>query len=289
MKAHLRRIALATALALIPLASCHRAARAPDTPRQFPGVTSQDVTFYAPSLARNVTYRVYLPAIRGAQKLPVVYLLHGGGGDYRDWSLDSSAGQYAAQGFILVMPDGALSYWVNAAMAPKDRYGDFLTSDLIHDVEERFSAIPDRSGRAIVGISMGGYAAVRLALTRPELFAFAGAISPAIHVPTMRFSWRRFWQSVRLRRVFGPDGSPTRQAGDVFQELNSADPGATPYLYITAGTRDPMVDQIRRLSTALDPRGFHHELRILPGGHDWHEWNAQIPGCFSKLIETINK
>jgi putative tributyrin esterase len=289
MKAHLRRIALATALALIPLASCHRNARVPDTPRQFPGVVLQDVTFYSPSLARNVTYRVYLPAIRGAQKLPVVYLLHGGGGDYRDWSLDSDAGQYAAQGFILVMPDGALSYWVNAAMASKDRYGDFLTSDLIHDVEERFSAIPDRSGRAIVGISMGGYAAVRLALTRPELFAFAGAISPAIHVPTMRFSWRRFWQSVRLRRVFGPDQSPTRQAGDVFQELKIADPAATPYLYITAGTRDPMVDQIRRLSTALDRRGFHHELRILPGGHDWNEWNAQIPGCFSKLIETINK
>ncbi len=236
-----------------------------------------------------MTYRVYRPASIGTRKLPVVYLLHGGGGDYRDWSLDSDAGRYAANGLILVMPEGGLSYWVNAALAPKDRYGDYFTGDLIHDVEERFPAIRNRSGRAVIGISMGGYAAVSLALTRPELFSFAGAISPAVHVPTMHFSWHRFWQSVRLRRVFGPEGSSTRRAADVFQTVGTAGPAVTPYLYLTAGDRDPMVEQIRHLAGLLRQRGFAYELHTMPGGHDWTEWDAQIPGCFAKLMETVKQ
>ena len=283
MKAYLRFVIVA----VIALTGCHGNDAPLDSPREFPGVTEQDVTFYSRSLARNMTYRVYLPANSGTGKLPVVYLLHGGGGNYRDWSIYSNAGQYAARGLILVMPEGALSYWVNAAMSPKDRYGDYLTSDLIHDVEERFRAKRDRSGRAVIGISMGGYAAARLALTRPELFIFVGAISPAIHIPTLRFSWHRFWQSVRLRRVFGPDGSSSRRAADVFPMAEASDPATTPFLYVTAGDHDPMVDRIRRFAGLLQGRGYASEFHEMPGGHDWSEWNAQIPGCFEKLTETL--
>ncbi len=273
---------------LVVVAGCRGGTRVVDAPRRFPGVAEQDVTFYSVALARKMTYRVYLPLNRGLGKLPAVYLLHGGGGDYRDWSLYSNVGQYAAQGFAVVMPEGKLSYWINAALTPRERYGDYLTNDLIQDVEQRFPVLTNRSGRAVIGISMGGYAAVKLALTRPELFSFAGAISPAVHVPTMRFNWRRFWQSVRLRHVFGPDGSPSRREADVLQEAISADPAMTPYLYITAGERNPMRDQIRHLVQILEKRGFASEFHIMPGGHDWNEWNAQIPGCFGKLMDVMS-
>jgi poly(3-hydroxybutyrate) depolymerase len=174
---------------LILLAGCHsRQTDAPDHPQKFPGVAMQDVTFRSTALGRQMTYRVYLPEDASTgKKLPVVFLLHGGGGSFRDWSNNSNIGGYAARGLILVMPEGELSYWINAALAPQDRFGDYLTDDLIADVEQRFPAARERSQRAIVGISMGGFAAVNLALTRPELFGFAGAISPAIHIPSMRF------------------------------------------------------------------------------------------------------
>lgn len=272
---------------VISLFGCHGSSSLRDSPRRFPGVAEQDVTFYSRSLARNMTYRVYLPTDSSSRKLPVVYLLHGGGGGYRDWSIYSDAGRYAARGLILVMPEGALSYWVNAALLPKDRYGDYLTTDLIHDVEDRYPAMTDRSARAVIGISMGGYASIRLALTRPELFVFAGAISPAIHIPTLRFSWHRFSQSVRLRRVFGPDGSSSRREADVFPMAEANDPATTPFLYLTAGDRDPMVDRIRRFAGLLQKRGYAYEFREMPGGHDWSEWNAQIPGCFGKLMEAL--
>jgi S-formylglutathione hydrolase FrmB len=64
-----------------------------------------------------------------------MYLLHGGGGGYRDWSNYSDVAQFAEHGFILVMPEGNSSYYVNAAERPQDRYEDYITKDLIADVE----------------------------------------------------------------------------------------------------------------------------------------------------------
>lgn len=259
-----------------------------DRPRAFAGVRMQDVTFQSVALARDVTYRVYLPeTVASGVRLPVVYLLHGGGGDFRDWSNRSDVGRYAAKGYVLVMPEGYLSYWVNAALSPSDRFGDYFTNDLIRDVEQRFPVSTERSGRAVAGISMGGYAAVRSALVRPELFAFAGAISPAIHVPSMPFSWRRFGQSVRLRRVFGPDGSAAREANDPFAMIKTAEPARTPYIYMTAGDRDPMLAQIKKFARQLEQSGFAYEFHTMPGGHDWNEWDAQVPGCFERLMEKV--
>ena len=72
-------------------------------------------------------YRVILPeAIATGQKLPVVYLLHGGGGGFRDWSNYSDVAKYAKKGVILVMPQGNFSYYTNSATAPADRYEDYI-------------------------------------------------------------------------------------------------------------------------------------------------------------------
>ncbi len=259
-----------------------------DRPQSFAGVRMQDVTFWSSSLGRNMPYRVYLPVgLSPSEKIATVYLLHGGGGGFRDWSNDSSVGQYAARGYLLVMPEGDSSYYMNEALAPAERYRDFLTKDLVADVERRFPAAPDRAHRAILGVSMGGFAAVNLALTRPELFAFAGGISPAVDVPSRRFTWSRWGQSMRFRRIFGPDGSASRRAADPFLLVKAADPAITPYLYITAGDREPLLDPIRRLANQLARRGFASEFHTSPGGHDWNEWNAQIPGCFAALIERV--
>ncbi len=134
---------------ILPLMGCHSGQTSiPDHPRAFAGVTMRDVMFQSVSLGRQMTYRVYLPEnLPMGQRLPVVFLLHGGGGSFRDWSNFSDVGRYAERGAILVMPEGDLSYWMNAALAPKDRYGDYLTNDLIADVGERFPVSKDGSGR----------------------------------------------------------------------------------------------------------------------------------------------
>ncbi|MDR3377708.1 MAG: alpha/beta hydrolase-fold protein, partial [Verrucomicrobiae bacterium] len=273
------------------LGGCHRdAAPFLDHPRVADGVRMQDVRFYSAALKREMPYRVFLPAsIAAGVKLPAIYLLHGGGGNYRDWSNYSDVAKYASAGggMILVMPEGESSYWVNAALKPEDRFADYLTNDLIADVEARFPAAKGRGNRAIVGVSMGGYAAVELALTRPDLFGFAGAISPAIDVPSRKFSWKRWGQWQRFKTIFGDWGSETRKAGDPFVEVGSADPAKTPYLYLTAGEQEALLEPNKRFVGRLKARGFAYEFHTKPGGHDWGEWDTQIPGCFAELMGRL--
>jgi S-formylglutathione hydrolase FrmB len=267
-----------------PLAGCHRAAIVGDHPRTAAGVKMIDIAFHSDALGRNGTYRAYLPAnpVPG-EKLPVVYLLHGGGEDYRDWSNESEVSEYAAVDLIVVMPDGDESYWMNEVEAPRKRYEEFVTRDLIADVESRFPARTDRGGRAVVGISMGGFAAVDYALVHPDLYAFTGALSPAIDVPFRRFNIRRIGQWWKFRNIFGPDGSKERAARNPFELVKTANPAATPYLYITAGEGEALNGPIRSFVSRLKQRGFAYEFHARPGGHDWGEWNSQIPGCFASL------
>jgi putative tributyrin esterase len=290
-----RRALHGVCVGVLFLAGCHSAPPVVlDHPRLAPGVAMRDVSFYSAALRREMPYRVYLPAtIASGQKLPVVYLLHGNGGSFWNWSNYSDVARYAATeesgGLILVMVQGDSSYFVNSATKPEDKYEDYLVNDLISDVEARFPAAKDRESRAIVGVSMGGFAAVKLALTRPDLFVFAGAISPAIDVPSRHFSIRRAAQWSRFKSIFGEMGSQTRQASDPFILLRSANPAATPYLYVTAGEQEALLDPNRRFAARLHGGGFAYEFHTKPGGHDWTEWDAQIPGCFESLILHLKR
>lgn len=290
------RVALfVLSLCALILASCRPVQQAlPDHPRIVAGVTVQDVTFHSIALNREMTYRVYLPAkIPAGKKLPVVYLLHGNGGSFRNWSNYSDVAQYAAMnnsnGLILVMAEGESSYYINAAEKPADKYEDYLVKDLIADVESRFPAKRRREDRAVVGVSMGGFAAVKLALCRPELFSFAGAISPAIDVASRKFSWKRYWHWERFKTIFGPMDSNSRRDADPFVLVQSASPAQSPYLYITAGEQEGLLEPIQRFVKQLKQRGFAYEFHTRPGGHDWGEWDAQIPGCFESLLQHLNQ
>jgi len=252
----------------------------------------QDITFYSAALNRQMTYRVFMPAkLLPGQKLPVVYLLHGQGGTYTTWSNYSNVARYAApQGsadLILVMPGCGSSYFMNSASNPQDKYEDFMVHDLIADVETRFPTATNRENRAIVGISMGGFAAVKLALSHPDLYAFAGSLSGAIDVPRRRFSFRNFWQSWRFRTIFGPKGSKSRLSSDPFLLIQTANPHRTPYLYLTAGEQEPLLEPNRRFAARLRELHFPSEFHTSPGFHDWNEWNSQIPGCFDALLHHL--
>jgi hypothetical protein len=109
---------VAALAAFAVLAGCHRGQLAvADHPRGFPGVASEDVTFYSSALDRNMTYAVHMPKdSAGGKRFPVVYLLHGCGGRFRDWISDSDVGAYGVKGLILVTVDGDCSYYMNSAL-----------------------------------------------------------------------------------------------------------------------------------------------------------------------------
>lgn len=269
------------------LASCHRVQQPPtDHPRLTPNVTLRDITFHSSSLDRAAIYRVIVPKIFPTSgKLPVAYLLHGGGGNFREWSNDSDVSRFAEQGFILVMPDAESSYYTNAVDHPDDRFEDYLVKDLIADVETRFPADPSR--RAVIGNSMGGFGAIKLALKYPGLYIFVGALSPAIDVPSRPFSIKRISQYRQHAAIFGAWGSQTRRDNDPFVLARSANPNKVPYMFITCGDQESLLPSNRQFSRLLEERHFHFEFHQEQGGHNWNQWNPLLVEVFSVLQKEM--
>ena len=287
------RLFLGTNLVLVLVllcVECHRKNGEPpkDKPRLTASVSMRDETFHSAALDRAMPYRVVFPEnIAPNQKLQVVYLLHGAGGDFREWSNSSDVAQFAERGFLLVMPEGASSYYTNSVGHPQDRYEDYIVNDLRADVESKFPVATGRTNRAIVGISMGGFGAVKIGLHHPELYSFVGGMSSALDVPRRSFSFKRFQQSRHYREIFGPTGGQGRLDNDPFVLLRKAVPEGAPYFFLTCGAQEGLLPANREFAAILERRHFQSEFHVVPGGHDWNQWNADLPKVFEGLLERM--
>lgn len=285
------RTALGSVLCfLVSFVGCHKSAEAaPDHPRLTQRVTMRDLTFHSASLGRDMQYRVIMPAfVSPGEQLPVVYLLHGGGENFRDWSNYSDVAGYAERGLILVMPEGGSSYYTNSAGHPEDRYEDYLVHDLIGDAEKRLSGAVGRQTRAIVGVSMGGFGAIKLALKYPGLFVFAGGLSSALDVPSRPFSIKRIRQWRYHRSIFGSWEGQVQRDNDPFVLVRSADPATMPYLFLTCGEQEGLLPANLRFAAFLAQHKFHYEFHAIPGGHDWNQWNERLPALFQSLFAHMD-
>lgn len=267
------------------LGSCHKENQQPqDSPQLTPRVVLRDVTFHSKALQRDMPYRVVMPSDpTTGKKLRTVYLLHGGGGGFRDWTNYSDVAKYAEDGLILVMPEGNSSYYANAATRPQDRYEDYIVKDLIEDVESKFPAIGGREGRAIAGVSMGGFGAINLALHHPQLYAFASGISAAIDVPSRPFSMKRWEQWRRFRAIFGPWEGSIQRSDDPFLLARSADVEKAPYFFLTCGEQEGLLGPNRRFASLLKERHFQYEFHTTPGDHNWKQWDEWLPKLFQSM------
>jgi len=259
-----------------------------DKPKMVPGVALRDVALKSAALKREETYRVYLPEkVKEGTRLPVVYLLHGAGDDYRSWSNETEVGRYALDGMVLVMPNGGHGYMVNAIQSSRNNYEDFFVDDLRADVEARFPVEMARAARAIVGISRGGYAAMNLGLRHPELYGFTAGISAAIDIPWRKASFRWPEQSLQERRNFGPPGSKMRNTNDPMKLIEKINPKDAPYLMLTCGEKDDLIGPNQKFVAALAERKFQHEFHAGAGGHDWDRWNKDVAAVFDVLKKKL--
>lgn len=286
-----RKLALVLCTLLALTSACRKAERDSsytDHPRLTPNVVIHDVTFQSASLNREVSYRVVLPTrIAAGVKFPAVYLLHGANGSFRDWSNETDVARFAERGLILVMPDGDESWYTNSAERPRDRYEDYITQDLVADVEARFPAATRRESRAIIGVSMGGFGAVKLALRHPDVYAFAGGLSSALDAPGRPFSISRIGQYRHYRSIFGPVDSASRRDNDPFVLASSADPSKMPYFFLTCGNKEGLLATNRSFARLLAERHFPYEFHVVVGGHDWQQWNGGLDALFSSLFDHL--
>jgi len=144
-------------------------------------------------LKEVVHYCVYLPAgydsgapQHPARRYPVLYFLHGLGDNEQTlfsgggWSLfDDLRKQHKMGDFLIATPEGRRSFYINSADGSV-RYSDFFLQEFLPHIEGKYRVLPGRTGRAISGISMGGYGALRFAFAHPELFSAVSAQSAAL-------------------------------------------------------------------------------------------------------------
>ena len=245
----------------------------------------ETVQFRSQLVNAVLPYNVVLPPgyrVSRTTRYPVLYLLHGHAGHYTDWITRTNVADYAAQyRMIVVMPEGNNSWYVDSAGVATDKYESYILRELIPDVDKRFRTIQARYGRAVAGLSMGGYGAIKYGLKYPATFVFAASMSGAFGVT--RYTENEMggsnWEP--FLKIFGPPGSDARKANDVFEIARSLSParvGTLPYFYFDCGTEDAAqhFKPNRELSELFLEKKIAHEYRELPGTHSWAYWDQQV-------------
>ncbi|HEU5314924.1 MAG TPA: alpha/beta hydrolase-fold protein [Chloroflexota bacterium] len=225
------------------------------------------------ALGQRLPFLIWVPpGYTTSQRYPVVYLLHGAGDGFTagraEWfnlgMKDAIDEAYAAREIppaIFVFPEGLQGYWINHANGGP-RWADYVTQDLVPHVDRIWSTDARPERRAVGGLSMGGHAALHLALNNPTMFRVAGAHSPAL---------RSLSESPPF---FGDQAWFER-----FDPLTlAAKPGAAARLkaWIDVGANDRWRPDAERISTALQKNGATVDLQVYPGRHEGSYWTAHL-------------
>ena len=256
-----------------------------------PAQTFHDESLQSTTLGRPIKYRVLLPEsyAASARRFPVLYLLHGLDGHYDDWSTRTQLADAARTlPLIVVMPEGGDSWYTNAADG-SGRFEDYITTDLVQDVETKYRTIRARYGRVIAGLSMGGYGAVKIALKHPGVFAAAGSLSGAFDAADPVFATTFPSHTAEMGRIFGPPGSEIRAENDVFAIAQRASGANLPAIYIDCGESDRFLASNRRLAEIIQKRGFVYEYHETPGAHSWDYWNRRVAPLLAWVAEIFER
>jgi enterochelin esterase-like enzyme len=203
------------------------------------------------------------PGYSKDKKYPVLYLLHGIGGNEREWTrggaadaiLDNLYADKQAVPMIVVMPNGRASKDLTARDSIPRQSPAFaafekdLLDDLIPFIEKNYSVKPDRESRALAGLSMGGGQSLNFGLSHLETFAWVGGFSSAPN---------------------------TKKADELLKDPAGA-AKQLKLLWISCGDRDGLMRISRGFHEALAEKEVPHRWHIHPrGGHDFTVWKADL-------------
>jgi len=289
------------------------------------------VEFFSPAVDRAMKYNIVLP--RGydesTQRYPVLYLLHGLTQNYTAWGLSNGTPFYAGlyDDLIVVMPDAGNSWYVNwtaDAGGQKNNWEDHIITDVINHVDWNFRTIARREGRAITGLSMGGYGAITLGLRHPEMFISIGITSGALEharqiarrmrgespprQAPQRTAAEEAEREARLRRpnpLIGIDGfssqverSPDGQefttaedadAYDPFTLIATLDNDVLPHIYLDCGTEDRLIGGARELASVLMERDVPFDYMQMEGRHNAAYWIQSIGRISAVQYEVMQR
>ncbi len=263
--------------------------------------TVDTLDIQSPSMNRTLKAAVVMPESyqKSNVPFPVLYLLHGGSGSFRDWLtkvpdktlLHRLADQY---NLIIVTPDGdPTSYYFDSPLIETSQFETFITKELVDKIDRTYRTIQDKKGRMIAGLSMGGHGAMYLSSRHPELYTAAGSMSGVMNINTA--TWKV------------PTDFAKSRAENFAKLLGPAQDGTAPYpgytmvtladklkanglaLIFDIGVDDFLIDTNRDLHQQLLANQTPHDYTERPGGHSWGYWENALPYqllFFDKVLKS---
>ncbi len=205
---------------------------------------------------------------------PVLYLLHGLTDDHTRWHRDTLVERYAEEaGLAVVMPAVHHSFYSDEVHG--HRYWTYVSEEL-PDLVQSFFRVSDRPEDTFVaGLSMGGYGALKLALTYPDRYAAAASLSGALDI---RYLIGHEERTALFHRAFD---DTIRDSDDLFALLASTQ--SIPPLYVGCGTSDGLFEANERFIAAATAAGVDLTIDLRPGDHEWSLWDAMIADVIAWL------
>jgi S-formylglutathione hydrolase FrmB len=269
-----------------------------------------------PALTKPTGVRILLPEgydANPSERYPVLYLLHGAFGNDRDWTTVGDAEAITAGApLIVVMPDGGnggwYTNWFNRGAGGPPEWETYHVGELIPWVDDHYRTIAERDGRAIAGLSMGGFGAMSYAARDPEMFDWAGSFSGAVDI-----IHNVFVAGVIDLEALADGGLPDDQFGDrllnqpIWQahdpwtqapnlrgmtlEIDTGNGQPGPY----DGSRnyyDPIEQQVHGMSVSLHQRllalGIPHIWDDYgPGTHSWPYWQRDLRQALPSMLAAL--
>ena len=249
------------------------------------------------ALGRDVACVVHLPPsyAEGSKVYPVVYALHGLFEKSQFWErrglapiLDDLWARRALPEFVVVAVDGGNSFFLNS---PPGAYEDLVTKDAIAYAESNFRVRRERAGRALFGVSMGGYAALRIALSHPDLYAAVATHSAMLLAgPPRPGQGAEPYHLAAFGRVFGePPDMALWKANDPLEWAPRADPRAVPALSFDCGDHDRygLAAGHEELHRRLQARKIPHTFALHPGDHGYEYVRSVLPSSLEFLSKRL--
>jgi S-formylglutathione hydrolase FrmB len=260
-------------------------------------------TLDVPSAAmkRNLRAGVVLPDsyAKGKAIYPVLYLLHGGGGQFSDWLkqtpdktlLQRLADQY---NLIIVTPEGdRLSGYLDSPIQKDNLFETYITKEVVEKIDNTYRTIRDRKGRVITGLSMGGHGSLYLAGRHPDLYCAAGSMSGALDLNVT--NWRiqpEFAKQIepQFERILGPAGAtPDLYAANSVVNMCDKLKVSGLKIIIDCGVDDFLIEPNREVHRRLVYNKTEHDYTERPGAHTWDYWQNSLPYhllFFANVLKT---
>jgi enterochelin esterase-like enzyme len=244
------------------------------------------VWYDSPSLHLNRRMSVYTPPgyEDNTAKYPVLYLLHGGGGDEDAWTslgranyiLDNLIAQGKTKPMIIVMTNGNPEQTAAITDAkPKpvtipmemvsEKFPESLVKDVIPYIEKHYRVIPNSANRAIAGLSLGCLHTQIVAMNNPELFQYIGLFSLGLHFNNDLRNVTNKW----LVPAYDNNLETLRANYKLF--------------YIACGKEDFVYEGVVTLRKKLDDKNFKYIYNESAGGHTWANWRDYLSD-FAKML-----